>query len=81
MKRFRGEFIFVEGECHFSVEISRAMRFQCESFNLKPGPSLCCNLCTKNDHCYGECPAGSAVLINIKYFKYYKEWNNQYNNE
>lgn len=80
MKRFRGEFIFVEGEYHFSVELSRAVRFQCENLNLKPCPSLCCNLCTKRYHCYGECPARGAVLIKIDYFERYKKWDNNISN-
>lgn len=80
MKRFRGEFLFVEGECHFSVELSRAVRFQCENLNLKLCPSLCCNLCTKRYHCYGECPAGGDVLIKIDYFERYKKWDNNISN-
>ena len=81
MKRFREEFIFVEGEYHFAIGGGKAVRFQCENLNPISSSCLCCNLCVKNHHCFGECPAGSGVLINIKYFKYYKEWNNQYNND
>ena len=81
MKRFREEFIFVEGEYHFAIGGGKAVRFQCENLNLISSSGLCCNLCVKSHHCSGECPAGSGVLINIKYFEYYKEWNNQYNND
>lgn len=76
MKRFREEFIFVEGEYHFAIGGSKAVRFQCENLNPISSSGLCCNLCVKNHHCSGECPAGSGVLINIKYFKYYKELEN-----
>ena len=76
MQRFREEFIFVEGEYHFAIGGSKAVRFQCENFNSIPCFGLCCNLCVKNHHCFGECPAGSSVLIKIKYFELYKEWEN-----
>ena len=76
MKRFREEFIFVEGEYHFAIGGGKAVRFQCENLNSISSSGLCCNLCIKSHHCFGECPARSGVLINIKYFKYYKEWEN-----
>ena len=74
MIRFREEFIFVEGECHFAIGRGKAVRFQRENFNSIPCFGLCCNLCVKNHHCFGECLAGSGVLVNIKYFKLYKDW-------
>ena len=52
------------------------MRFQCENLNLKPCSDLCCNLCTKRYHCYGEYPVESGVLIKIDYFERYKKWDN-----
>ena len=76
MKRFREEFIFVEGEYHFAIGGGKAVRFQYENLNAISCLGLCCNLCVKNHHCFGECPAGSGVLINIKYFELYKEWEN-----
>lgn len=76
MKRFREEFIFVEGEYHFAIGEGKAVRFQYENLNLISCIGLCCNLCAKKHHCFGECPAGSGVLINIKYFELYKEWEN-----
>ena len=79
MIRFREEFIFVEGEYHFAIGAGKAVRFQCENFNSIPCFGLCCNLCVKNHRCFGECPAGSYVLINIKYFELYKEWENSIN--
>ena len=79
MIRFREEFIFVEGEYHFAIGESKAVRFQCENFNSIPCFGLCCNLCVKNHHCFGECPAGSYVLINIKYFELYKDWEKSIN--
>ena len=79
MIRFREEFIFVEGEYHFAIGAGKAVRFQCENFNSIPCFGLCCNLCIKNHHCFGECPAGSYVLINIKYFEFYKEWEKSIN--
>ena len=81
MKRFREEFIFVEGEYHFAIGGSKSVRFQCENLNPTSSYGLGCNLCVKNHHCFGECLAGSGVLINIKYFELYKEWKNQYNND
>ena len=74
MKRFREEFIFVEGEYHFAISAGKAVRFQYENLNPRSCFGLCCKLCVKNHHCFGECPAGSGVLINIKYFERYKEW-------
>ena len=76
MKRFREEFIFVEGEYHFAISAGKAVRFQYENLNPISCFGLCCNLCVKSHHCSGECPAGSGVLINIKYFELYKEWEN-----
>ena len=73
MQRFREEFIFIEGEYHFAIGEGRAVRFQCENFNSIPCFGLCCNLCVKNHHCFGECPAGSSVGMKIKYFKLYRE--------
>lgn len=80
MNRFREEFIFVEGEYHFAIGGCTAVRFQCEKLNLISYPGLCCNLCVKNHHCFFECLAGSGVLINIKYFELYKEWDNNISN-
>ena len=79
MQRFREEFIFIEGEYHFAIGEGKAVRFQCENFNSIPCFDLCCNLCVKNHHCFGECLAGSYVLINIKYFEFYKEWEKSIN--
>ena len=76
MQRFREEFIFVEGECHFAIGGGKAVRFQCENLNPTSSYGLGCNLCVKNHHCFNECPAGSGVLVNIKYFELYKEWEN-----
>lgn len=76
MKRFREEFIFVEGEYHFAIDGGKAVRFQYENLNPISYFGLCCNLCVKNHYCFSECPAGSDVLINIKYFELYKEWEN-----
>ena len=76
MKRFREEFIFIEGEYHFAIGGSKAVRFQYENLNPISCFGLCCNLCVKKHHCFGECLAGSGVLINIKYFELYKEWEN-----
>lgn len=81
MKRFREEFIFVEGEYHFAISAGKAVRFQYENLNPTSSFGLCCNLCAKNHHCSGECLAGNDALINIKYFKYYKKWKIQYNND
>lgn len=76
MKRFREEFIFVEGEYHFAIGGGKAVRFQYENLNPISCFGLCCNLCVRNHHCFSKCPAGSDVLINIKYFELYKEWEN-----
>ena len=79
MKRFREEFIFVEGEYHFAISAGKAVRFQYENLNPISSYGLCCNLCVKNHHCFFECLAGSGVLINIKYFELYKEWETHNN--
>ena len=80
MKRFREEFIFVEGEYHFAIDGGKAVRFQYENLNPISYFGLCCNLCVKNHHCFFECLAGSGVLINIKYFERYKKWDNNISN-
>ena len=79
MQRFREEFIFVEGEYHFAIGGSKAVRFQYENLNSISCFGLCCNLCVKKHHCFGECLAGSGVLVNIKYFEFYKEWEKSIN--
>lgn len=79
MKRFREEFIFVEGEYHFAISAGKAVRFQYENLTSISGFGLCCNLCVKNHHCFFECLAGSGVLINIKYFELYKNWEKSIN--
>ena len=79
MKRFREEFIFVEGEYHFAIGEGKAVRFQYENLNPISCIGLCCNLCAKKHHCFGECPAGRGVLVNIKYFELYKEWETHNN--
>lgn len=79
MKRFREEFIFVEGEYHFAISAGKAVRFQYENLNPISSSGLCCNLCVKNHHCFDECLAGSGVLINIKYFELYKDWEKSIN--
>ena len=81
MKRFREEFIFVEGEYHFVIGEGKAVRFQYENLNSISCINLCCNLCAKKHHCFGECPTGRDVLVNIKYFELYKKWETQYNND
>ena len=53
MKRFREEFIFVEGEYHFAIGGGKAVRFQYENLNPISCFGLCCNLCAKNHHCFG----------------------------
>ena len=80
MQRFREEFIFVEGEYHFAIGGSKAVRFQYENLNPISCFGLCCNLCVKKHHCFGECLAGSGVLVNIKYFERYKKWDNNISN-
>lgn len=52
MKRFREEFIFVEGEYHFAISAGKAVRFQYENLNPISCFGLCCKLCVKNHHCF-----------------------------
>lgn len=80
MKRFKDEFILFQGEYHFSTTIGNCLLFQKEIYdaNLIKTVENCCKLCcynlnctSYNSHCLVD---EDFVLIKMKYFKYYKEW-------
>ena len=82
MERFEEELVFSGGELHFIAKINESQHFQSEKLNIESSEITCCKFCVWTNKCPKDCPVGyDSVLINIKYFKYYKEWNNQYNNE
>lgn len=82
MERFEEELVFSGGELHFIAKINESRHFQSEKLNIESSEITCCKFCVWANKCPKDCPVYyDSVLINIKYFKYYKEWNNQYNNE
>lgn len=82
MERFEEELVFSGGELHFIAKINESRHFQSEKLDIESCKIACCKFCVWANKCPEDCPVSyDSVLINIKYFKYYKEWNNQYNNE
>lgn len=82
MKKFKEELVLSGGELHFIAKIDESLCFQREKLNIESRKTACCKFCVWINECPKDCPAGpDPVLINIKYFSRYKEWNNQYNND
>lgn len=82
MYRFKEELVFSGGELHFTAKIGKSIRFQSEKFDIESCKIACCKFCVWANKCPKDCPVSyDSVLINIKYFRRYKEWNNQYNND
>lgn len=78
MIRFENEFIFLNGEYQFVARVSKILDFQTERFNVDFYSSKCCNLCAFKDYRYKNCPVNEDhVLVKIKYFELYKDWENQ----
>ena len=80
MIRFENEFIFLDGECQFMARVDKILDFQetCPFLN----DSKCCTLCAFRDCCIKECPVDEDhILIKMKYFELYKDWENQLINE
>ena len=82
MYRFKEELVFSGGELHFTAKIGKSVRFQSEKLNIESCKIACCKFCVWANKCPEDCPVSyDFVLINIKCFRRYKEWNNQYNND
>lgn len=77
MKRFEEELVFSGGELHFIAKADESWHFQSEKLNIEFCEVTSCKFCVWANKCSKDCPVYyDSVLINIKYFKYYKEWNN-----
>lgn len=78
MKRFREEFIFVEGEYQFISRINKILDFQKKRlFINRP---RCCKLCAFRDCCIKECSVDeNHILVEMKYFELYKDWKKSIN--
>ena len=80
MYRFKEELVFSGGELHFIAKIDKSLRFQREKFNIEFRKIVYCNFCVWVNKCVKCCPVSDdTVLINIKYFKLYKEWEKSIN--
>lgn len=77
MIRFENEFIFLDGEYQFIARINKILDFKCKRLfinNLR-----CCTLCAFRNRCK-ECPVdGNHILVKMKYFKLYKDWEKSIN--
>lgn len=77
MKRFEEELVFSGGELHFIAKADESRHFQSEKLNIEFCEITSCKFCVWANKCSKDCPVYyDSVLINIKYFKYYKELNN-----
>ena len=77
MIRFNNEFIFFNGECQFVATIDKILDFQKEYLFINFG---CCILCAFRDFCIKKCPVDrDHILVNIKYFELYKDWEKSIN--
>lgn len=78
MIRFENEFIFLDGEYQFIARINKILDFRKECLFIN---NLgCCTLCFFRNHCIKECPVDEDhILVEIKYFKLYKDWEKSIN--
>ena len=73
MNRFEHEFIFIDGECQFVARTNKILDFQKERLFINNFG--CCILCAFRDLCIKKCLVDrDHILVNIKYFKLYKDW-------
>ena len=73
MIRFENEFIFLDGEYQFVARTNKILDFQKEYLFINNFG--CCILCVFRDFCIKKCPVDrDHILVNIKYFKLYKDW-------
>ena len=78
MIRFENEFIFLDGECQFVAMIDKILDFQKERLFINNFG--CCILCAFRDFCIKKCLVDrDHILVNIKYFKLYKDWEKSIN--
>ena len=78
MKRFREEFIFVEGEYQFIARINKILDFQKDCLFINN--FRCCKLCAFRDCCIKECSVDeNHILVEMKYFELYKDWKKSIN--
>ena len=78
MIRFENEFIFLNGECQFVAIIDKILDFQKERLFINNFG--CCILCAFRDFCIKKCLVDrDHILVNIKYFKLYKDWEKSIN--
>ena len=78
MIKFENEFIFLDGEYQFVARINKILDFKNKCLfinNLR-----CCALCAFGDPCIKKCPVDKDhILVKMKYFKLYKDWEKSIN--
>lgn len=80
MNRFEDEFIFLDREYQFIASVNKILNFQKRCLIID-NPK-CCNLCAFRNCCINKCPVDEDhILVKIKYFELYKDWENQLINE
>lgn len=80
MNRFENEFIFLDGEYQFIASVNKILDFQKECLFINY--SRCCKLCAFRNRYINKCPVDEDhILVKIKYFELYKDWENQLINE
>lgn len=80
MIRFENEFIFLDGEYQFVVRVNKILDFQKKCLFIND--FRCCKFCAFRNRCINECPVDEDhILVKIKYFELYKDWENQLINE
>lgn len=78
MNRFENEFIFLDGEFQFVASVNKILDFQ-KKLLIIDNPQ-CCALCTFRNRCIGKCSVDEDhILVKIKYFELYKDWENSIN--
>ena len=78
MIRFENEFIFLDGEYQFVARTNKILDFQKECLFINNFG--CCILCAFRDFCIKKCLVDrDHILVNIKYFKLYKDWEKSIN--
>ena len=78
MIRFENEFIFLDGEYQFVARTNKILDFKNECLFIND--LKCCTLCAFRDICIKKCLVDrDHILVNIKYFKLYKDWEKSIN--
>mgnify|MGYP006369515359 CR=1 FL=1 len=77
MIRFENEFIFLDGEYQFVARINKILDFKKECLFIN---NLgCCAFCAFKDCCKEGPVDDNHILVKMKYFELYKEWEKSIN--